>query len=596
MIHNLLRKRMASKVIVTIFIVSLIPTVFNSLFFYRSASSVVKENVRESSLQIARQAADSLSFIFSNGSDMSDLIYSNQKIQNIVKADINGTASPEEIQDNQEYMTSFLNSNIYTSSFVRIIYILKEEGMSWGSGTFSSYKLSMYDIDQMPWAKKSVSADGELVWGRLQYDRLSGAGENTDLVLPITRVLKDFDNMNNIAYVQVSLDGNAILEKIDQIKLGKTGHFFVVDENAEIMIDSDLDVIGKPIGNEDLKDQILKGRQEFEFDENEVHHYGVMQPIGNGWYIVGVVPVTELTGEVVSMQHLIFFASLIFGILAILLGVILTRRVTEPVKVLTKQMKLVGEGDFNVRTKVSSVDEIGMMSNQFNHMINQVENLLERVKEEQAQKQEAELRAIKHRINPHFLFNTLSTIRWLVQFNQTERANTALSALSKLLEGNMGKTGTFISIKEELELVENFMVILQIRYQQKFNLQTEFEEGIENFQIPRMLLQPIVENAIFHGIVPTGKEGTVTITGMNIQHGVVLQIDDDGIGFEEDILEKINQGAAQINSFVGIGLNHVYDSVRLYYDPLSKVEITSTSEGTSVKLTLITKPGGGEDV
>jgi two-component system, sensor histidine kinase YesM len=595
MVQNLLRKRLASKVIVTILIVSLIPTVFNSLFFYQSASDVVKENVRESSLQIARQAADSLSFIFSNGSDMSDLIYSNERIQEIVKADLkDDIAAP--VKENQEYMTSFLNSNIYTSSFVRIIYVLKEEGTSWGSGTFSPYKLSMINIDQAEWAKESVRKDGELVWGGLQYDKLSGAGENTALVLPITRVLKDFDNMNNIAYVQVSLDGNAILEKINQIKLGKTGSFFVVNESAEVMIDNDLQEIGKPVENAELRKYITGKKQEFEFHENGIHQYGVIQPIGNGWSIVGIVPVTEITGEIVSIQRIIIFASVMFGIITIILGIAIAKRVTDPVKVLTEQMKLVGEGDFKVRTAVSSVDEIGVMSNQFNHMINQVDNLLEQIKEEQRQKQEAELRAIKHRINPHFLFNTLSTIRWLVQFNETGRANTALSALSKLLEGNMGKTGTFISIKEEIELVENFMVILQIRYQQNFYLRTEFEDGVEHFQIPRMLLQPIVENSIFHGIVPKGEEGTVVISGKKIERGVELHIRDNGMGFNEDILEKLQQISEKSNSYVGIGLSHVYDSVRLYFDKDSKVEITSTEEGTGVKLILLSKPGGEDHV
>jgi two-component system, sensor histidine kinase YesM len=485
-----------------------------------------------------------------------------------------------------------LNSNIYTSSFVRIIYVLKEEGTSWGSGTFSPYKLSMFNIGSTPWAEEAVRKDGELVWEGLQYDQLSGAGENTDLVLPITRVLKDFDNMNNIGYVRVSLDGNAILEKINGIKLGKTGHFFVVNESAEVMIDNELDEIGKPVGNEELRNFIMENRKEFEFDHEDVHHYGVMQPIGNGWSIVGVVPVTEITGEIVSIQRIVIFASVMFGIITILFGVLIARRVTEPVKVLTKQMKLVGEGDFNVRTKVSSIDEIGMMSTQFNHMINQVENLLQQVKEEQSRKQEAELRAIKHRINPHFLFNTLSTIRWLVQFKETDRANTALSALSKLLEGNMGKTGTFISIREEVELVENFMLILQIRYQQNFFLKTEFEEGIEDFHIPRMLLQPIVENSIFHGIVPTGEEGTIRITGKRIEHGVVLEVSDDGMGFNSDILEKMKQTTDHTNSYIGIGLSHVYDSVRLYFDKDSNVEITSTDRGTSVKLILLSNTGG----
>jgi two-component system, sensor histidine kinase YesM len=592
---QLLKERVGAKVVLTILIVCLIPTIFNSVFFYRSASDVVKENVRESSRQIARQAAESLSFIFSNGSDMSDLIYSNERIQEIVKDDLKSGSPAPEKEENQEYMTSYLNSNIYTSSFVRIIYVLKEKGLSWGSGTFSPYKLSKVNVDEMDWAEEAVRRDGELVWGGLQYDRFSGAGENTDLILPITRVLKDFDTMENIAYIQVSLDGKAILDKINQIKLGKTGHFFVVNEQAEVMIDNDLETLHQPVKNKEMRNYILSDKREFEFKEESIPYYGVTEPIGNGWLIVGRVPTSEITGEIISIQKIVIGASVIFGILAILVGSFIAKKVTDPVKILTKQMKLVGEGNFKVRTSVDSNDEIGMMSSEFNHMINRVEDLLEQVKEEQHQKQEAVLRAIKHRINPHFLFNTLSTIRWLVQFKQTERANTALTALSKLLEGNMGKTGNFISIKEEIDLVEQFMVILQIRYEQKFHLVTDFEEGVEDWEIPRMLLQPIVENAIFHGIVPTGTEGTVWITGKNITGGIQIEIRDDGVGVEQDTLQRVQRSSDGDNSYVGIGLSHVADSIRLYFGPDSKLVISS-EEGTVVKLVLITKTGGDHGV
>jgi two-component system, sensor histidine kinase YesM len=307
------------------------------------------------------------------------------------------------------------------------------------------------------------------------------------------------------------------------------------------------------------------------------------------------VPTSEITGEIISIQKIIIGASVIFGILAILVGSFIAKKVTDPVKILTKQMKLVGEGNLKVRTRVDSKDEIGMMSSEFNHMINRVEELLQQVKEEQHQKQEAVLRAIKHRINPHFLFNTLSTIRWLVQFKQTERANTALTALSKLLEGNMGKTGNFTSIKEEVELVEQFMVILQIRYEQKFHLVTDFEEGVEDWEIPRMLLQPIVENAIFHGIVPTGTEGTVWINGTTIPGGIQIEIKDDGVGVEKDMLQRVQRSSDGDNSYVGIGLSHVADSIRLYFGPDSKMEISS-GEGTSVKLILMKKTGGDQGV
>ena len=590
------KNRFVSKVVLMIVIVILIPTIFISTLLYYSAKSMVKDNVRESSLQIARQAADSLSFAFSNGSDMSDYIYSNEQIQEMVEQDSKQELSEFDKENNNEYIYTFLNSNIYSSSFVRIIYVLKDEGSSWGSGTFSPYKLSKVKLNKLDWVKESIKNDGEVVWQGLQYDSFSGAGENTDLVITINRVMKDFDTLDNIAYIQVSLDGRAILERINQVKLGKTGFFFVVDSEARVMIDNNLKKINKKVPNKELYHHILSDANEFEFTENDMNYYGVKQSIGNGWSTIGIVPVNEITGELANVQRLTILTSVLFGIVSIGIGILFARRVTDPIKVLTNQMKLVGNGDFAVRTKVNSNDEIGEMSQQFNFMINRMENLLEQIKAEQDQKQEAELRAIKHRINPHFLFNTLSTIRWLVKFKQTERANTALSALSKLLEANMGKKGTFITIKEELDFIEKFMVILQIRYEQNFDLIVDVNKDVEDFLIPRMVLQPLVENAVFHGIVPTGREGTVEINVSKISQGVDITVRDNGEGIDQAVLENIQQTPSQEDTSIGIGLRHVFDSLRLYYHPSSKMEIVSSQDGTVVKLILISKKRGEDNV
>jgi two-component system, sensor histidine kinase YesM len=259
-------------------------------------------------------------------------------------------------------------------------------------------------------------------------------------------------------------------------------------------------------------------------------------------------------------------------------------------------MKLVGKGNLDVKTSVQSTDEIGMMSMEFNRMLDQIEHLLEKVKEEQLQKKDAELRAVKHRINPHFLFNTLSTIRWLVKFKQVDRANTALSALSRLLEANMGKKGTFVTITEEIEIIEKFISILQIRYEQTFYLSLAIDDDVADFQIPQMLLQPIVENAIFHGIVPTGREGLIHISGQKVEDGVEIMIRDNGVGFDKGILDQIQQAKELSGTSIGIGLLHVFESVKLYFMPESSIDITSSSEGTVIKLLLKSQHRGGNHV
>jgi two-component system, sensor histidine kinase YesM len=580
-------KRFATRVVLTMLVVILIPTIFISIFFYASSSKIIKKNVRESSIQITKQAADSLSFIFSTGTDLSDIVYSNEGIQEAVQTDLTPALTHLQKNRNDEYITQFLNSNVFSSSFVKNIYILKEEGTSWGSGTFSRYKLSQYRLEDLSWTNETIKKNGQVVWEGLQYDRFSGAGENIQLILPISRVMKDFDDLETIGFLQVYLDGEGILNNINQLKLGTTGRFFVIDESGKVMIDHNRRNINKKVKNRELLNQLIKKDDiEFEFEQNNKRYYAVKQRISNGWMIVGTVPVQEITGELVTIQKMTLFYSIFFSLVAIIIGWVLAKRVTLPVNTLTNQMKLVGEGDFKVQTDVQSGDEIGVMSSQFNKMIYQVDRLMEQVTAEQKEKKEAELRAIRHRINPHFLFNTLSTIRWLMKFNQADKANTALSALIRLLEANMGKKGTFVTLSEEIDIVEKFIDILQIRYDQKFNLDLEIDSRIENFEIPQMLLQPIVENAIFHGIVPTGKEGFIFINGKPIENGLEITVKNKGIPIHHERLKQLDDHNKN-NSYIGIGLLHVYDSVRLYFSSDSSVTINSDESGTVVILKLI---------
>ncbi|RSK28899.1 sensor histidine kinase [Bacillus sp. HMF5848] len=577
-------RKIATKVVLTILLVILIPVLSLSVFSYVSSSNIVKENVRTTSIQLVKQAADSLSYIFSVGSDTSNLIYSSEKLQEIVMEDGDKRLPYIEQSQNNEFMSYTLNSSVFASSFIKTIYVLQENGTSWGSGTFSRDKLAKYNLNKLEWVNRAVEKDGEVVWSPLQYDRFSGGGQNTDLVLPVSRVMKNFQTLDNIAYIQVSIDGRAILEKIKAIKLGNSGRFFVVDEQGRVMIDPDLSHIGKPVPDNDLLSYVKNKKiVEFEFDYEGKALYGVKQPISNGWTIVGVAPVEELTGELLRVREVTVLLAFIFTIVAVALGLLLARRITRPINKLTEDMKLVGAGDFAVQTNVESDDEIGVMSKQFNHMISQIHDLLEQVKEEQVQKKEAELRAIKHRINPHFLFNTLSTIRWLISFKQTDKANKALSALIRLLEANMGKKGTFVTVKEEVDILEKFIDIMEMRYEQTFQLQVELDDTVEDYEIPRMLLQPLVENAIFHGIVPKQQTGIITILGEALGDGIKLTVKDNGVGFPEEKSRALN---TQAETFVGIGLSHVYDSVRLYFASDSRVKIESDETGTTIVLIL----------
>ncbi|AIQ65523.1 hypothetical protein PSTEL_22795 [Paenibacillus stellifer] len=588
MLRNMtISKSFTAKIIVVLLLVILIPTIFTSLSFYWVSDAILKKNVRESTLQIAEQTADSLSFILNVGIDTSDFISSDPNIQ---RAAMQVNADPSyEDNWNFQYINLLLNNYVYSNSFVKIVYLLKEEGKGWGSGTFSDSELMQIRLSDEEWVKEVKRKDGELVWQGLQYDHFSGGGENTDLVLPVGRLLKDFDTLNNIGLVQVNLDGQSILDTIRKLKLGNTGKFFVADSEGRIMIDSNIEMINKRVRNPDLYRSIVDNdRVEFEFEMEGIPYYGVKQPLSNGWMVVGTVPVNEISGQLERLQTQILLTSAIFSILAVGIGLFVARTVTKPVKQLTQSMLRVQQGNLETRTDIRTSDEIGFLSKQFNKMVHEIGKLMQQVENEQNEKHYAELRAVMHRIQPHFLFNTLSTLRWLIDSGQKDRASEVLSALNHLLEANMGKNGVMITVDQELNIIRKYLILLELRYEKHFHLELDVQPGTGEIIIPRMLLQPLVENAIFHGIVPKNTDGRITITIRNRGEGLEIRVQDDGRGFEEDklgLLNKAKNGAEE--GEIGIGLRHIFDSLRLYYDNDWECSFESSpGQGTIVRIVL----------
>ncbi|HTG67950.1 MAG TPA: sensor histidine kinase [Candidatus Udaeobacter sp.] len=599
-----LSNRFSAKIIMVLLLVILIPTIFTSLSFYWVSDSILKKNVRESSVQMARQTAESLSFIFNVGIDTSDFISSDLNIQSVA-LQANSKPSYKESLDSRSINT-LLNNIVYSNSFVKIVYVLKENGRGWGSGAFSESEIKDIRISDQEWVKEAKRKNGELVWQGIQYDRFSGGGVNTDLVLPVGRVLKDINNLNPIGLVQVHLDGRSILGTIEQLKLGRTGKFFVVDSEGKVMIDSDLSAINNFVDNSELYSHIVGGdAMEFEYTENGTPYYGVKQLLSNGWMIVGTVPVHEISGQLNSLKNWILASSAVFSLLAIGIGLFIARGVTRPVQQLTRSMLLVQKGDLKVRTDIRSSDEIGFLSKHFNKMLHEIEHLMQQVENEQSEKYHAELRAVIHRVQPHFLYNTLSTLRWLIQSNQNGRASDVLSALNHLLEANMSKSGNMITVEEELEIVRKYLIILEIRYEKTFHLELNVEAGTEKIIIPRMLLQPVVENAIFHGIVPKNKGGTISIGICRREGDLEFLINDDGLGIGDEKLKELNDPEAAIaKGEIGIGLRHIYDTLRLYYARNWEWSIASgPGQGTTVRILLknvykrqqTTSRSGGED-
>lgn len=595
-------RQLSTKLILTLLMLLLLTITVISTIYYQSSASIIADNVRASTKQSTKQSADYLTLLLTIGSDMGQQIFRNTLLQQVIQEEARGSLSVDQKFNHKNTVDNILNNVMYTSSFVRSIYLLKEKGNSWGSGLFNTSKVARYTLKEHDWYNDVVNNRKDDLWLPLQYDPFSGGGENTELVLTFVKPFRNLETREAIGAIVINLDGKVILQAIERIQLGKTGQFYVVDSKGQVVIASNPefwnDSIQESAINEKLRSMGSKNA-EFEIELDGLRSYVVTRTMHNDWQIIGTVPVNEIIGDIQEIQNTIWIYGSLLLALAFVIGFQFSRKITSPLKKLMNQMREIEKSNFKAHSEVTSQDEVGQLSLRFNQMVRQIEMLIIQVNQVEAKKREAEMRALRHQINPHFLYNTLASIRWMIKFDRQEGAYNGISSLVELMEASMEKKGVFCTIRDELDLLEKYMVIQKFRYGSHIRLEIDCEKSLLDLQIPRMLLQPIVENAIFHGISPKTEGGLVRISFehklVGNEEKLMIVIADDGLGIPEHKKpELLMPTTLKKSGMFGIGLNHVNETIQLYYGNQSGVWIESESGlGTTISLELIL--GAGEN-
>jgi two-component system sensor histidine kinase YesM len=285
-----------------------------------------------------------------------------------------------------------------------------------------------------------------------------------------------------------------------------------------------------------------------------------------GWRTIGVFSLAETLREVLMIRYWTYVIGGLTMILAIAVGFFFASSIAKPVLDLRSLMKRVEDGDLSVRFSGRPGDEIGELGLGFNEMIERIQSLIGQVYVEQRSKRDAELRILQEQIKPHFLYNTLDTIQWMAQEHRVDDVVSMVGALSSLFRIGLNKGREFISLSEELEHVESYLCIQKMRYEDKFDYSICCDLDLRSKQVMRLTLQPLVENAIYHGIKERRGHGTLLVEARAEGADLLLTVRDDGVGMTEATLaqltESLEEGGPPIG---GYGLRNVHERIRLTF-------------------------------
>lgn len=406
----------------------------------------------------------------------------------------------------------------------------------------------------------------------------SGLLKRKELEFYLLKLVVNIDTQEMEGILILTLPEREIANIYQKIYQNHKIDTYIMDENYRIISAIDKDKIFdiRNMSGEDIyfssSDNILRGEYKIE-DLN--------------WYILSEIDFKYIKAPAEKILQYMIFASAIAGSLAIMTARILSSAITNPILKLKTGMLSVRYENLHQYLEVESEDEVGVLSRVYNEMLHRIHFLLEQVKIEQNKKREYEFALMQAQIKPHFLYNTLDLVYVLISLDKKEEARKVTKLLADFFRGSLSVGKEIIDIREECNLISNYLEIQKYRYSDIFDYCIEIDESIQSFLIPKLSLQPLAENSIYHGLKRGDTKGSIRIRVRDKGETILISILDNGVGMEEHLIQRILSTEHTNTTYKSFGIYNVNQRLKLYYEDAYRMNIISkTGESTRINITI----------
>ncbi len=545
-----------------------------SIFYTKS---ILKENASEDNLRLVEQISDKLENYITYVDTLPQTVLRQGGMQNYL-----------ENEGNEETYRK-LQKNIGTILEIRKdIYDIAVVGEQGCKIIIPEKKINHYaGIKEKKWYQKAIQSDRELVLSSHVQNIVEGEYQ---WVITLSRKLEDPSGRFTGDLLILDMNYQVLCDLCEEVNMGENGYVYILDENGEIIYHPQqqliLSGVKKELGKEIVsqRENIFSSRSE---DGNKI--YTSCRSQQTGWTVVGVADVSELVRNEEVINSIYILMAVFMISVTLVVSVLLSRQITNPIKSLQHVMQDNQENEFRpVHVPVNGRNEIAQLCMSYNRMIEYIGQLLEMNVKKAKEQQKSELRALQAQINPHFLYNTLDSIIWMIETEEQKEAIKMTSALALFFRKAIGTQEVFVTIDEELEYTRQYLIIQRMRYKDKIDFTIQVAPDILKMQMIKMTLQPLVENALYHGLKYKKGKGLIQITGYRMNDQIWFKVSDNGVGMDEDTLKNlfILQKKSRKGSGNGIGLANVQDRIKLYYG--EGYGITAESEkGIGTTITVV---------
>ncbi|RTE02245.1 cache domain-containing sensor histidine kinase [Paenibacillus whitsoniae] len=563
-------------------------TVILSYSAYRLSTVAVTDASLTYTTQLIEQVNKNIQTYIGNMESISALSLSSADLKQYLS--LRSPQTPEGVRLGQE-ISSYFSAIVASRNDIASIVLAASNGAV-VSDRISPRLRPYAELVAQEWYAKASRSKGDIVISSSHVQRVFQ--DEYKWVVSISKQMPSPEPGAANGVLLVDLNFNIINDLCNQIQLGQRGYVFILDETGDLIYHPQQQLLYSGLKTEDIRALMQAKDSSFEAqltDENKIY---TVRTTSFGWKIVGVTYAGDLSGNKREMQ----LTSAIWGGIALLIAatisVLLSITLTRPIKQLEAHMKQVEKGNFDIRVEVEGVNEISKLSRTFNLMIGKIKELMNQTVQDQEVKRISELKALQAQIQPHFLYNTLDSIIWMAELGKVEDVVTMTSALSKLLRSSISKGEELIPIRVELAHIENYLTIQHIRYRNKFTYAIDVEEELLDCRILKIVLQPLVENAIYHGMKHLPETGHIQITGRKRDDVIVLTVSDNGVGMSEEQLRALKLKAHGASDGKGFGLHNVNHRIQLYFGEKYGLQFESElEEGTTITMIIPSLPGEG---
>ncbi|HHW47136.1 MAG TPA: histidine kinase [Clostridiaceae bacterium] len=560
-----------NKFILAFLILVIFPLLISGSLAYRQSSKIITQNAYTYSLDTLKQISKNIDYYIKEMESITGFITTNEELMENLE-EYHSMPELAKVEAADKINKTLLNYTGFRDELSGLYLYDMHGNYFYRKGR--SPKLD-YDFYSEPWYKDTLAKSGKIniIGTHLQYH----VQNKPKYVFSVSRLIRNFETRQSIGVIMVDYE-YSVIEKVISTESDSalsSGNLYVLDKDGKIIFNRDASLLTKNFDYE-FSAVILSGEhgtltQKINDTEMFIVYYTSPYSL---WKIVNIMPLASILKDTTVIKNSILIATLICIILIFILSLEVSNGLVKPIKQLLNAMSEIEKGNLSTRLNINTRDEVKLLADGFNRMAENIKNLIERVYHAQLNQKEAQLKALQTQINPHFLYNTLESIRGVAMIEGVQSIAVMSKSLSSLFRYSI-KGKEIVYVKDEIDHIKNYITIQNFRFEDKFHVEYNIDEEIYNYKILKLTLQPLVENSIQHGLENKKGTGIIIISCKKEDDCIIFLISDNGHGMPAEKMKLLNESLAKDvqpavemtnnNKSESIGIYNVNTRLKLYF-------------------------------